>query len=81
MPAVGSKLVQSKLGETLEYLGRVGLDDFYVGDMAKIHGDFLAKAGSPLIFEDLTRFCQIGSAILIISLSDLSTILISRVVY
>ena len=32
VPAVGSKLVQSKLGETLDYLGRVGLDDFYVGD-------------------------------------------------
>ena len=56
MPAVGSKLVQSKLGETLEYLGRVGLDDFYVGDMAKTHGDFLAKAGSPLIFEDFKKF-------------------------
>ena len=56
VPAVGSKLLQSKLGETLEYLGRVGLDDFYVGDMAKTHGDFLAKAGSPLIFEDFKKF-------------------------
>ena len=56
MPTVGSKLLQSKLGETLDYLGRVGLDDFYVGDMAKTHGDFLAKAGSPLLFEDLKKF-------------------------
>ena len=37
-------------------MGRVGLDDFYVGDMAKTHGDFLAKAGSPLIFEDFKKF-------------------------
>ena len=56
VPAVGSKLLQFKLGETLEYLGRVGLDDFYVGDLAKTHGDFLAEAGSPLKFEDFKKF-------------------------
>ena len=56
MPAVGSKLLQYKLGETLEHLGLLGLDDFYVGDLAKTHGDFLSEAGSPLAVEDFKKF-------------------------
>ena len=55
-PEVGSKLLQTKLGETLEHLGRAGLDDFYMGEMGKIHGEFLSNAGSPLKLSDFERF-------------------------
>jgi len=55
-PEVGSKLLQTKLGETLEHLGRAGLDDFYTGEMGKIHGEFLSNAGSPLRLNDFEKF-------------------------
>ena len=55
-PEVGSKLLQTKLGETLEHLGRAGLDDFYTGEIGKIHGEFLSNAGSPLKASDFEKF-------------------------
>ena len=56
VPEVGSKLIQTKLGQTLEHLGRAGLDDFYTGAIAKTHSDFLASAGSPLKIYDFEKF-------------------------
>ena len=55
-PEVGSKLLQTKLGETLEHLGRAGLDDFYTGETGIIHGEFLSNAGSPLKASDFGKF-------------------------
>ena len=51
-PEVGSKLLQTKLGETLEHLGRAGRDHFYTGRMAKTYSDFLISLGSPLRLND-----------------------------
>ena len=52
----GASLVQPGLADTLEHLGRVGLDDFYRGDIAKTMADDLQHLGSPLVFEDLVAF-------------------------
>ncbi len=56
VPDIGSKLLQNKLGDTLEHLGRAGLDDFYTGALAKTHSDFLMSAGSPLKLNDFEKF-------------------------
>lgn len=41
------------LADTLERLGRVGLDDFYTGDIAAAHARFFETVGAPLTAEDL----------------------------
>ncbi len=52
-PVIGGRLTQPALADTLEHLGRVGLDDFYRGELAgSIAGD-LARADSPLRRDDL----------------------------
>lgn len=52
-PAVGATLTQPALGDTLERLARVGLDDFYTGELAVAIAEDLARAGSPLTLLDL----------------------------
>lgn len=50
--ASGSKLLQSALGNTLEQLGREGLDSYYRGDIAARHAHYLEAQGSPLRLQD-----------------------------
>ncbi len=52
-PRAGDLMRLSALGATLDRLGRAGLADLYVGDLARAIGDDLAAAGSPLRFDDL----------------------------
>ena len=56
VPNTGSKLVQAKLGETFEHLGRVGLADFYRGELGNVHAKFLQQQGSPLAYGDFEKF-------------------------
>jgi len=53
LPKEGMKLLQPRLAATLEHLGRVGLDDFYRGDLAAMIAKDLAAVGSPVTAEDL----------------------------
>ena len=55
-PEVGAKLRQPALAETLAHLARAGLDDFYRGDVGREIAADLARIGSPLAREDLTRY-------------------------
>jgi len=50
----GDKLMQPALAGSMECLAAHGLDAFYKGEMAQVHGDFLARAGSPLRSRDFT---------------------------
>lgn len=52
-PAVGDKLTQRALADTLEQLARAGLEDFYRGELAEVIAEDLARAGSPLSHADL----------------------------
>lgn len=53
LPAVGDKLTQRALADTLERLARAGLEDFYRGELAEEIAEDLARAGSPLSRADL----------------------------
>jgi gamma-glutamyltranspeptidase len=52
-PEAGATLKQSKLAETLDYLARQGLDDFYRGDVGNEIAADLARIGSPVTRDDL----------------------------
>lgn len=54
-PGVGSRFRQRGLADTLEHLARVGLPDFYRGELARSMADDLSAVGSPLTFSDLER--------------------------
>ena len=56
VPAVGSLLKQEKLADTLAHLAHAGLDDFYRGDVGREIAADLARLGSPVTREDLTRY-------------------------
>lgn len=56
VPAIGDLLRQPALGATLEHLGRVGLDDFYRGDVARRNAAGLEAAGSPIRLSDLESY-------------------------
>jgi oxamate amidohydrolase len=45
-----------RLADTLEQLGRAGLDDFYRGDVAREMAADLSAAGSPVTRQDLHRY-------------------------
>ncbi|MFK7890120.1 MAG: gamma-glutamyltransferase family protein [Granulosicoccus sp.] len=49
------RLRQNKIANTLEHLGRAGLDDFYRGELAESMANDLESMGSPLRHEDFTR--------------------------
>ncbi|MEQ8665243.1 MAG: gamma-glutamyltransferase family protein [Rhodospirillales bacterium] len=51
--APGEVLFQKDLANSLETLGRNGLDDFYTGELAAALADGFAKTGMPLTAEDL----------------------------
>lgn len=52
-PAVASLFRQPRLAATLERLARVGLDDFYRGEIAAANAVELARVGSPVTAADL----------------------------
>ena len=54
-PAIGATFHLPKLADTLEHLARVGLDDFYRGDLARSMAADLEASGSPLRLADLER--------------------------
>jgi gamma-glutamyltranspeptidase/glutathione hydrolase len=54
-PAAGSRFALPRLANTLEYLAKAGLQDFYRGDISQSIAKDLAGVGSPLIRDDLTR--------------------------
>ena len=54
-PEAGSRFGLPRLANTLEYLARTGLQDFYRGDIAQSIAKDLAAVGSPLIRDDLKR--------------------------
>jgi oxamate amidohydrolase len=54
-PAIGSQFTNPKLADTLEHLARVGLDDFYRGDLARAIAADLEASGSPLRLADFER--------------------------
>ncbi|HEY1722770.1 MAG TPA: gamma-glutamyltransferase [Magnetospirillaceae bacterium] len=54
-PKAGATLKQPALARTLKRLAEVGLEDFYRGELAKTIAADLAKAGSPLLADDLAR--------------------------
>ncbi len=55
-PAPGHLLRQTALGNTMARLAEVGLDDYYRGEIAATHAQFLADAGSPLRLADFHLF-------------------------
>jgi len=55
-PAVGTRLTQKALAETLAQLGHAGLEDFYRGDVGREIAADLERVDSPLTREDLTRY-------------------------
>ena len=61
-PDAGSRFALPRLANTLEYLAKAGLPDFYRGDISQSIAKDLASVGSPLTREDLAgheaRFCE-----------------------
>ncbi|WP_168016018.1 gamma-glutamyltransferase family protein [Halomonas salinarum] len=55
-PAVGSRLRQPRLADTLEHLTHAGLDDAYRGELAASMAADLEALGSPLRRDDFTRY-------------------------
>jgi gamma-glutamyltranspeptidase/glutathione hydrolase len=56
IPDIGDVLKQPALGATLEHLGKVGLDDFYRGDIARSNANGLSAVGSPVTLADLEAY-------------------------
>lgn len=54
-PAVGARLRQPRVAETLTRLSQAGLSDFYRGDLARAIAGDLERLGSPLRLIDLER--------------------------
>ncbi|WP_029005499.1 gamma-glutamyltransferase family protein [Azorhizobium doebereinerae] len=55
-PAVGHVQRASALADTLEHLGRAGLEDYYRGDVAHEIAADLERIGSPVTRADLERY-------------------------
>jgi gamma-glutamyltranspeptidase/glutathione hydrolase len=55
-PEVGAILKQAALAETFTHLAQAGLDDFYRGDVGREIAADLARIGSPVTRDDLTRY-------------------------
>ena len=54
-PQTGSLFRQPRLADTLEHLARVGLNDFYQGEIAESIAQDLTRVDSPLVLDDLRR--------------------------
>jgi oxamate amidohydrolase len=59
-PEIGSTFSNPQLATTLDHLARVGLDDFYRGDLARTLATELEAAGSPLRMADFERHHALG---------------------
>ena len=55
-PETGATLRNERLADTLEHLGREGLDDYYRGDIGREIASDLARAGSPVTREDIANY-------------------------
>ncbi len=55
-PEAGTKLKQDALVYTLDHLSRVGLDDFYRGDVGREVAADLERIGSPVTRDDLRHY-------------------------
>ncbi len=55
-PAAGTVLKQEAFAATLAHLAQAGLDDFYRGDVGREIAADLARIGSPVTREDITRY-------------------------
>ncbi len=55
-PPIGTLLAQPRLADTLERLGRAGLEDFYRGELGEAIAADLERIGSPLGAGDLRAF-------------------------
>ena len=55
-PAAGATLKQQAFAETLTQLAHAGLDDFYRGDIGREIAADLARIGSPVTREDVSRY-------------------------
>ncbi|WP_256659922.1 gamma-glutamyltransferase family protein [Pseudomonas sp. LS-2] len=55
VPQIGERFCQPRLAATLEHLAKVGIDDFYRGELACSVAEDLELAGSPLRLQDLQR--------------------------
>ena len=53
LPVLNEVIANPRLGDTLEQLGRAGLDDFYRGDLARSMAADLESVGSPVRLADL----------------------------
>lgn len=71
-PAVGHRLRQPELAETLGHLASRGLDDFYRGELARHMGSDLARLGSPLRVADLAAYSAASVVPLSVRLADCS---------
>ena len=54
-PAAGSRFAMPRLANTLEYLAKAGLADFYRGDISQSIAKDLASVGSPVSRDDLVK--------------------------
>src|SRR5690606_33288936 len=61
---------QPRLADTFEQLARAGLDDFYVGELARHVAADLAAAGSPVSLEDLQTHRAVRRKPLTLSLTQ-----------
>ncbi|QIB33905.1 gamma-glutamyltransferase family protein [Ancylobacter pratisalsi] len=70
-PAIGATQRFERLADTLEHLGRAGLEDYYRGDVGReIAGD-LERAGSPVTREDIRAYRAIRRAPLTVKLANM----------
>ena len=67
-PEAGALFRQPRLGETLQRLGRVGLDDFYRGEIGAANAADLRRIGSPVTAADLAGHHAIEARPLAVSL-------------
>lgn len=54
-PETGVRFRQPRMAATLDHLSRVGLSDYYRGDLARSLARDLAAAGSPIALDDLQQ--------------------------
>ena len=54
-PVAGSRFAMPRLANTLEYLAKAGLRDFYLGDVSQSIAKDLTAVGSPISRNDLVR--------------------------
>lgn len=66
---VGEKLTNQPLADTFKHLAKVGLDDFYRGELAQQMADELIEAGSPLTLDDFHQYQATVSTPLTVDIS------------